>query len=111
MSLTFLSGKDNGILLDIGWNMEKLDGREKLLYEDQKGRRQGHLSEEIDIEYQLPKGTSERELLEINEVLQKKEQYARCKDLDVSFECFDVMNSTTFLDSTINQSANRSGLV
>ena len=31
MSLTFVSGKDNGILLDIGKNMEKLDGREKLL--------------------------------------------------------------------------------
>ena len=60
MSLTFASGKDNGILLDIGRNMEKLDGREKLFYEDQKGLRQGCLSEEIDIEYELAKETSER---------------------------------------------------
>ena len=44
-------------------------------------------------------------------MLQKEEQYARCKDLDVSFECSDVMNSTTISNSTIDQSANRSGLV
>ena len=111
MSLTFASGKDNGILLDIGRNMEKLDGREKLFYEDQKGLRQGCLSEEIDIEYELAKETSERELLEMNEMLQKKEQYARCEDLDVSFECSDVMYSTTISNSTIDQSVNRSGIV
>ena len=44
-------------------------------------------------------------------MLQKEEQYARCKDLDVSFECSDVMNPTTISNSTIDQSANRSGLV
>ena len=38
MSLTFVSGKDNGILLNIGRNVEKLDDREKLFYEDQKGK-------------------------------------------------------------------------
>ena len=95
MSLTFISSKDNGILLDIGRNTEKLDGRENLFYEDQKGQRQGRLSKEIGIEYELAKETSERELLEMNEMSQKEEQYARCKDLDVSFECSDVMNSTT----------------
>ena len=59
MSLTFVSGKDNGILLDIGQNMEKLDGQEKMFYEDKKkGQRQGHLSEEIDTEYELAKETS-----------------------------------------------------
>ena len=73
MSLTFVSGKGNGILLEIGHNMEKLDGREKLFYEDQKGQRQGRLSEEIDIDYELAKETSERELLEVNEMLQKEE--------------------------------------
>ena len=73
MPLTFVSGKDNGILLDIGQNVEKLDGREKLFYEDQKGQRQGRLSEEIDIDYELAKETSERELLEVNEMLQKEE--------------------------------------
>ena len=73
MSLTFVSGKGNGILLDIGHNMEKLYGREKLFYEDQKGQRQGRLSEEIDIDYELAKETSERELLEVNEMLQKEE--------------------------------------
>ena len=109
MSLTFVSGKDNGILLDIGRNMEKLDGREKLLYEDQKGQRQGRLSEKIDIEYKLAKDTNERELLEMNEMLQKEEQYDRCEDLDVSFECSDLMNSSTISNSTIDQSANRSG--
>ena len=36
MSLTFVSGKDNSILLDIGQNMEKLDGQEKMFYEDKK---------------------------------------------------------------------------
>ena len=111
MSLTFASGKDNGILLEIGRNMEKLDGREKLFYEDQKGLRQGCLSEEIDIEYELAKETSERELPEMNEMLQKKEQYARCEDLDVSFECSDVMYSTTISNATIDQSVNRSGIV
>ena len=113
MSLTFVSGKDNGILLDIGRNMEKLDGREKLFYEDQKGQRQGCLSKEIDIEYELVKETNERELLEMNEMLQKAEQHARCEDLDVSFECSDIINSTTISNSnsTINQSVNRSGLV
>ena len=73
MSLTFVSAKGNGILPDIGHNMEKLDGREKLFYEDQKGQRQGRLSEEIDIDYELAKETSERELLEVNEMLQKEE--------------------------------------
>ena len=58
MSLTFASGKDNGILLDIGQNMEKLDGQEKMFYEDKKGQRQGRLSEEIDTEYELAKETS-----------------------------------------------------
>ena len=111
MSLTFVSGKDNGILLDIGRNMEKLDGREKLFYEDQKGQRQGRLSEKIDIEYKLAKDTSERELLKMNEMLQKEEQYARCEDLHVSFECSDIMNSSTISNATIDQSANRSGLV
>ena len=72
MSLTFVSGKGNGILLDIGWNMEKLDGQEKLFYEYQKGQRQGRLREEIDIDYELAKETSERELLEMNEMLQKE---------------------------------------
>ena len=90
MSLTFVSGKDNAILLDIGQNMEKLDGQENLFYEDQKGQRQGHLSEVIDIEYELAKETSERELLEMNEMLQKEEQYAKCEDLDVSFEFSNV---------------------
>ena len=47
----------------------------------------------------------------MNEMLQKEEQYARWEDLDVSFECSDVMNSTTISNSTTNQSANRSGLV
>ena len=47
----------------------------------------------------------------MNEMLQKEEQYTRCKDLDVYFECSGVMNSTTISNSTINQSANRSGLV
>ena len=111
MSLTFISSKDSGILLDIGRNMEKLDGREKLFHEDQKGQRQGCLSKEIDIEYELAKETSETELLEMNEMLKKEEQYARCKDLDVSFECSNVMNSTTISNSTIDQSANQSGLV
>ena len=72
MSLTFVSGKGNGILLDIGWNMEKLDGQEKLFYEYQKGQRQGRLREEIDIDYELAKETSEKELLEMNEMLQKE---------------------------------------
>ena len=72
MSLTFVSGKGNGILLDIGWNMEKLDGQEKLFYEYQKGQRQGRLREEIDIDYELAKETSERELLEMKEMLQKE---------------------------------------
>ena len=58
MSLTFASGKDNDILLDIGQNMEKLDGQEKMFYEDKKGQRQGRLSEEIDTEYELAKETS-----------------------------------------------------
>ena len=88
MSLTFVSGKDNGILLDIGRNMEKLDGWEKLFYEDQKGQRQGRLSKVIDTEYELAKETSERELLEMNEMLQKEEQYARCEDLGISFWVF-----------------------
>ena len=66
--------------------MSKLDDREKLFYEDHKGQRQGRLSEEIDSEYELAKETSEREFLEMNEMLQKEEQYARCEDLDVSFE-------------------------
>ena len=60
MFLTFVSGKDNGILLDIGKNMEKLDGREKLFY--------------------------------------------------VSFECSNIMKSTTISNSTINQSATQSVL-
>ena len=109
--MTFVSGKGNGILLDIGQNMSKLDDREKLFYEDHKGQRQGRLSEEIDSEYELAKETSEREFLEMNEMLQKEEQYARCEDLDVSFERSDVMNSTTISNSTINQSDDRSGLV
>ena len=91
--------------------MSKLDEREKLFYEDHKGQRQGRLSEEIDSEYELAKETSEREFLEMNEMLQKEEQYARCEDLDVSFERSDVMNSTTISNSTINQSDDRSGLV
>ena len=98
-------------MLDIGQNMSKLDDREKLFYEDHKGQRQGRLSKEIDTEYELAKETSEREFLEMNKMLQKEEQYARCKDLDVSFERSDVMNSTTISNSTINQSDDRSGLV
>ena len=47
----------------------------------------------------------------MNEMLQKEEQYAGWEDLDVSFECSGVMNSTTISNSTTNQSANRSGLV
>ena len=78
---------------------------------DQKVQRQGRLSEKIDIEYEVAREISERELLEINEMLQKEEQYARCEDLDVSFERSDVMNSTTISNSTINQSDDRSGLV
>ena len=82
-----------------------------MFYEDQKGQRQGRLSKEINIEYELAKEISKRELLEMNEMFQKEEQYARCEDLDVSFECSDVMNSTTISNSTIDQSANQSGLV
>ena len=84
-----------------------------MFYEDQKGQRQGHLSKEIDIEYELAKETNERELLEMNEMLQKAEQHTRCEDLGVSFECSDIINSTAISNSnsTINQSVNRSGLV
>ena len=46
----------------------------------------------------------------MNEMLKKEEQYVRCEDLDVSFEC-SVMNSTNISNSTIDQSADRSGLV
>ena len=77
---------------------------------DQKVQRQGRFSEKIDIEYEVARETSERELLEINEMLQKEEQYARCEDLDVSFECSYVMNSTAISKSAIGQSTNRSGL-
>ena len=42
----------------------------------------------------------------MNEMLQKEEQYAGWEDLDVSFECSEVMNSTTISNSTTNQSAN-----
>ena len=69
------------------------------------------MSEEIDIEYELAKETSERELLKMNEMLNKEDQYARCEDLDVSFECSDDMNPTTIYNLTIDQSINRSGLV
>ena len=64
--MTFVSGKGNDILLDIGQNMSKFDDREKLFYEDHKAQRQGRLSKEIDTEYELAKETSEREFLEMN---------------------------------------------
>ena len=82
----------------------------KLFCYDQKVQRQGRLSDKIDIEYEVARETSERELLEINEMLQKEEQYARCEDLDVSFECSYVTNSTAISKSAIGQSTNRSGL-
>ena len=100
MSLTFVSGKDNDILLDTGRNVEKLDDREVVLWRS-KRKRPGRLSGEITTEYELAKETSERELLEMNEMLKKEEQYVRCEDLDVSFEC-SVMNSTNISNPTLD---------
>ena len=37
-------------LLDIGKDMDKTIGNEKIFYEDQNGPRKCHISEEIDLE-------------------------------------------------------------
>ena len=38
-------------LLDIGKNMNKVTGNEKIFYEDQNGPGKSHICEEIDLEY------------------------------------------------------------
>ena len=38
-------------LVDIGKDMGKVTGKEKIFYEDQKSPRECHISEEIDLEY------------------------------------------------------------
>lgn len=43
--------KKNDVLFDIVLNIETLEGREKSFYEDQKNKREGFLSTEIDQEY------------------------------------------------------------
>ena len=45
--------KQNNDLLDIGKDMDKLTGREKMFYQDQLRERECRLSEEIDDEYEL----------------------------------------------------------
>ena len=60
--------------------MEKVTGREKIFYEDQKGKLECHLSEEIDEEFEQEKERA----LEKNQ--QKKEQADEFQyDLETSF--------------------------
>ena len=42
----------NDVLFDIGFDMDKLEGKEQLFYEDQKNKREGQLDKHVDVEYE-----------------------------------------------------------
>ena len=62
-------GHTNVNLLDIGANMHTLNGPAEQFYADQKGSREGRISQEIDSEYE-----EEREKIQMNEIINKERQ-------------------------------------
>ena len=90
-------------LLDIGKDMDKVTGNEKIFYEDQNGPRKSRISEEIDLEYAEAKELEETEMLEY----QAKEEQFILGDTEETLwqnNSFDEMNQ-------LNVSLNRSGHV
>ena len=62
-------------LLDIGKDMDKVIGNEKIFYEDQNGPRKCRISEEIDLEYAEANELEETERKEMLEHQAKEEQF------------------------------------
>ena len=107
--------KGNDTLFDIGRDTEKLEGHEKLFYEDQKeGRDKWWLDKSVDTEYE------ERDAIRRDEIEQSlrdmKEGFLMAPlEADRSIQdedCFNAMNSTINSDSlSLDTSCNRSGFV
>ena len=96
-------------LLDIGKDMDKVIGNEKIFYEDQNGPRKCCISEEIDLEYEEAKELEETERKEMLERQAKEEQFMlgdteetllqnnsfdEANQLDVSLNCSGYVRNT-----------------
>ena len=99
------TGDTNASLFNIGVDMDKLEGAEKVFYEDQKGDRKFRISEEIDKEYVKQK---EQEWLQ-EKMEKEREEYELQGMEDDSVLDEDITKAAT-VDTNLNQSLNRSGL-
>ena len=90
-------------LLDIGKDMDKVIGNEKIFYEDQNGRRKCRISEEIDLEYAEAKELQETERNEILECQTKEKQFILGDTEETLFQN-NSLDETNQLDVSLNRS-------
>ena len=90
-------------LLDIGKNMNKVTGNEKIFYEDQNGPGKSHICEEIDLEYAEAKELKKTEWEEMLDHQAKEEQFilGDTEETLLQNNSFDEMNK---LDVSLNRS-------
>ena len=105
----------NDVLFDIGFDMDKLEGKEKLFYEDQKNKREGQLDKHVDVEYEQQQELKQQVEVGRLQRLKLEEDYIISPFEDAQEP--DTMNSPVLSvsdeNSTLNlsPSVNRSGYV
>ena len=93
-------------LFDIGIEMEKVTGNEKVFYEDQKGNQIYRLSEEIDTQYVIEQQQEEEER---QGLLRREEAEVRFSEMtDAPDDGTELLE--TSVNSELNTSVNRSGI-
>ena len=103
--------KVNSMLLDIGKDMDALDadGVERKFYEQQKSLREGRVTNDVDEDYVEEQRIQQELALEIVQQEEAVEAFIM-QDIDNPDVQPDI-NSTMKVDSSLNLSSNRSGLV
>ena len=100
-------------MLQIGKNMQKLTGHEKVFYSDQQTTREYRLSKEIDLEFE-----TQQQLIQENKLTEKQQDQSehdfimQDDEQEVQEETPSDNEATEFLNSSVNTSnisVNRSG--
>ena len=95
-------------MLDIGKDMDKLTGHEKLFYHDQKSMRECRLSEDIDEEFE--EGRQAVIAMELDSEQEENAEYSFMmgEGEDLNNTSYDEFNSSSvsYSNTSLNQSIN-----
>ena len=90
----------NDVLFDIGFDMDKLEGKEKLFYEDQENKWEGQLDKHVNVEYEQQQELKQPVEVERLQRLKLEEDYIMSPFEDAQEP--DTMNSTVLSVSDEN---------